>query len=135
MPAAWRIQVPPSPREWISTSRQPDSSSAPSATWICAAPVSPSTSGTSSTSSRSDSQPASPPACSASSTKAVPGSTTLPSTAWSASHGWLVSERRPVKSHSPFASSTAAPSSGCSAEACPAATTSPPPEAEADANQ
>ena len=38
------------------------------------------------------------PACSASSASAVPGTTVLSKTTWSASHGCAVTLRRPVKS-------------------------------------
>ena len=49
----------------------------------------------------------------ASSTKAVPGRSTVPATAWSASQGWVARERRPVKQAlSPPGDATAAPSSG-----------------------
>ena len=65
-------------------------------------------------------------ACRASSTKAVPGNSTVSRTAWSGSHGWLSIQRRPVYSRPPSGSSAVAPSSGCSAGLRPTAVTSPP---------
>lgn len=61
-------------------------------------------------------QPTRAPAWSASSRKAVPGSSARPPTAWSASHGWVRADRRPVRSRpSLSARTTTAPSSGWSA--------------------
>ena len=65
---------------------------------------------------RTRSQPTWSPARRASSTKAVPGSRTVPNTWWSASHGWVRSDSRPVNTTpSDRAAVNAAPSSGCSA--------------------
>ncbi len=72
------------------------------------------------------SQPTSSPARSTSSTNAVPGSTTVPQTAWSASHGCARSDSLPVsRARSPSATGTAAPSSGWSATCWPTEVASP----------
>ncbi len=64
----------------------------------------------------------------ASSTNAVPGSSTVPEAAWSASHACVCRASRPVSTIPPdSASTTAAPSSGCPAADSPAAVTSSPP--------
>ncbi len=62
------------------------------------------------------------PAHSASSTRAVPGTSVEPRTTWSASQGWVAVERWPVSTApSPSASETTAPSRGCPALPRPAA--------------
>jgi hypothetical protein len=43
----------------------------------------------------------------------VPGNNTVPRTAWSASHEWVLSEMRPVNTTPLSGSSTAVPSNGC----------------------
>ncbi len=85
----------------------------PGSTWSCSS-ISP-CSGTSTGASSVSSSTASPsvPACSAMSSSAVPGTTTRPRTRWPASHGWLLSESRPVCTvPSPSARSRGASSSG-----------------------
>ncbi len=61
-----------------------------------------------------------------SSTKAVPGSRTVPATVWSASQGWARVESRPVsRTRSSSATRTTAPSKGCPVPMSPAPVTSP----------
>ena len=84
-------------------------------TWSRTAPSS-STSGACRVSSSRCRQSTWSPARIASSTNAVPGTRTVPATAWSASHGCVRVDSRPVNTMPPVSgSSTAAPSSGCSA--------------------
>src|SRR5258706_429880 len=67
--------------------------------------------------------PTSAPALRANSIKAVPGKRTVSPTAWSANHGCVATERRPVSnrpSSGPPARSSVAPSSRWSTDACPA---------------
>ena len=81
--------------EWIVNARRSSSSGS----WTCTCSsyaASPGmTSGACSVSSSSAGRSAAWPACSASSISAVPGSSTVPWTAWSASHGWRL-EREPA---------------------------------------
>ena len=52
------------------------------------------------------------------------GTKTVPDKTWSASHGCVLTDHRPVSTNSPLpASSTAAPSSGCSTKPSPAEAT------------
>ncbi len=96
------------------------SSAAPTEICICTAPVEGSASGVAIVSSSTRSQPAWSAARTASSRKPVPGKKIMPPTLWSASHGWVASDRVPVsRSSSEPATDIAAPSSGWSAEARP----------------
>ena len=97
-PAAWRTQSASPARAWISIERRPSSSRSPTITCTSTSPST--TSGASSVSSDTVGQPVRSPAASASSTSAVPGTSTVSNTLWSAIHGWAASERRPVSSHS-----------------------------------
>ena len=72
----------------------------PTVTCSWTAPWPGSTSGASSVSSSIRPQPARSPARTASSTNAVPGTSTVPATAWSASHG-CVPHRQPAGEHKP----------------------------------
>ena len=91
------LPPPPSGREWIETSRRPVLLGGADRDLQRTAPCSGRSSGACRVSSSTRSAPTSSPACSASSTKAVPGRSTVPPTAWSASQGWDCSEIRPVR--------------------------------------
>ena len=103
-PVACRVQsAPGSPagRAWMAIVRWPRSSSSPTASCSCVTPDAGSTSGASRVSWSMPSAPAAAAACDASSTNAVPGSSTRPPTAWSANQGVRVRDSRPLSSSPP----------------------------------
>ncbi len=114
VPVACRVHGPSS-REWTVRARRPVSSGPLTPTWTCTPPCSGTTSGASRVSSSSSSQPTSSAAWIASSTNAVPGSRTVPDTAWSASQACVSRARWPLSTRpSESASETVEPSSGWS---------------------
>ncbi len=124
-PVACRTQAPSSGRAEMVNERRPDASGSATATWSCTEPCAGSTSGACTVSSSSSAQSTWSAARMARSTNAVPGTNTRPDTTWSASHGWVPTETRPVNTTPPSSdSSTTAPSSGWSAAPRPAEVTS-----------
>ncbi len=119
-PVAWVVQSespvsPASGCERIRSGRPPSSSAAPSSTWsrTPARAAAGRASGAARSSVSTRAAPARSAACTASSRKAVPGSRTVPATVWSASHGWVRRESRPVNNQpSPSGSSVTPESSG-----------------------
>ncbi len=94
----------------------------------CTCRVTPSarSSGASRTSSSTTVQPSSRPAASTISTRAVPGTRTVPNTMWSRVHGCVSWDTWPVNTHSSrSATGTAAARTGCATCVWPAAVTSP----------
>ncbi len=77
-------------------------------------------------------QPTSSPARNTSSTNPAPGKSTIPATAWSASHGWAAVDIRPVSTTPPESGrSTTAPSNPCPVAARPEVLTPPEPTSSA----
>ncbi len=129
MPTACRVQPPvtssSSAWEWIATSLRPPSSESRTTCTRTPEAAEGRTSGASMTSSASLAAPISSPARIAISTSAVPGTITRPATTWSASQGWELRPRRPVRIRPPLAARlTVAPSSGCPATDWPRPVTS-----------
>ncbi|CAM5716608.1 hypothetical protein SALBM135S_09605 [Streptomyces alboniger] len=115
-PVAWSCHASsavPRTRPWTRTARRPASSGAAAVSWTSTSSRSGTTSGVCSVSLSTVS-----PTRSAMSSRAVPGTTALPSTRWSVSQGLDRSEMRSVRTvPAPSASSTACPRSGWSAVA------------------
>ena len=110
------------------SARRPSSPASGASTCTCTrtAPSSGSTSGVTSISSDTVVAPTARAAAKPSSNNPVPGTSTVPNTAWSPSQPGSVADNRPVsRNRSPSANAVAAPKSGCSADDGPIVETSP----------
>jgi len=110
------------------SARRPSSAASGASTCTCTrtAPSSGSTSGVTSISCDTVVAPTARAAAKPSSNSPVPGTSTVPNTAWSPSQPGSVTDSRPVnRNRSLSANGVAAPSSGCSADHRPMVETSP----------